>query len=238
MNEKLNPAKSESWEMFNRISPRYDFLNRLLSLGLDRVWRKQFTKLLPYRSNLKILDLATGTGDVLLTMVKENSLIQKAYGIDLAQKMLEIGRKKIEKQGLAEKIELHHADAQHIPFPENTFDVVTMAFGIRNMPSTPDVLKEIYRVLQSGGESLILEFSLPTNRFLRFLHLFYLRTIVPVIGGIFSGNREAYRYLNQTIEAYPYGKKFCQLLSQQGFIQIKAKLLTFGIATMYQAQKA
>jgi demethylmenaquinone methyltransferase/2-methoxy-6-polyprenyl-1,4-benzoquinol methylase len=174
MSEKLVLPKSESWRMFDNISPRYDYLNRLLSFGLDHHWRKTLSKCLPNREDMHILDLATGTGDVLISLFQKNLNIESGVGLDMSEKMMEQGQKKIEEAGLATKIKLMRADASQIPFPDETFDLVTIAFGIRNMESPETVLTEIHRVLKPGGRTLILEFSLPKNAFLRFLSLFYL----------------------------------------------------------------
>ena len=231
------PSKSESWRMFDIISPRYDFLNHFLSFGLDRRWRKKLVNCLPAKTNQRLLDLATGTADTILTFFKGTSKISSAVGIDLADKMLEIGRLQVEKKGLQDKITLNHADANQIPFEAQSFDVVSMTFGIRNVIDPVIVLKEINRVLKTAGRVLILEFSLPANPIIRIKHLFYLRYVVPLAGWIFSGNYHAYRYLNLTIEEFPYGEKFCQLMTQAGFRSVKAHPLFFGVATIYQGDK-
>lgn len=256
-NEHLVLSKSDSWRMFDAISPRYDFLNHLLSLGLDVSWRRQLARFLPAGTGrdpfdlaqdasksvlskveaLSLLDVATGTADVLLTLVKGNPHIEEAVGIDLAEKMLSIGREKIARASLADKITLSHGDANHIPFEADRFDVVTIAFGIRNVEDHNRVLREMHRVLKKEGRALVLEFSLPGNAALRALHLFYLRTLVPLIGGIFSGHYRAYRYLNQTIETFPYGDDFCALMEFCGFKNVKAAPLMGGIATIYVGEK-
>ena len=229
-------SKSESWKMFDEISPRYDLLNHLLSFGLDILWRKKLGTFLPKGTELNVLDLATGTGDVLITLA-QNKNIKKGYGIDLADKMLEIGRTKIKHLDLNNKLVLQHGDANQIPFENNKFDVITMAFGIRNTPDPKAVLTEMHRVLNDGGRVLILEFSLPNNKFIRGVHLFYLRNIVPLVGALFSGHYQAYRYLNQTIETFPYGENFCQLMHSAGLKNITAHPLMFGAASIYQGDK-
>jgi len=230
-------SKSDSWRMFDDISPRYDLLNHLLSFGLDIHWRKQLAKFLAGRDGQKVLDLATGTADVLLSLFARSKNIQSGCGIDLAGKMMAIGRKKISQRGLEPHITLQHGDANHIPFDENTFDAATMAFGIRNMENPTRVLCEMHRVLNTGGRALILEFSLPQNALVRYVHLFYLRYIVPSVGTLFSGHAEAYRYLNKTIETFPYGNDFCALMTQAGFENVAAHPLLFGIATIYAGEK-
>jgi len=237
MNENLILAKSNSWKMFDAIAPRYDLLNHLLSFGLDIIWRKELARFLTDRKGQKVLDLATGTADVLLALFKNTSKVQSAFGIDLADKMLEVGRKKIQREKLEYCITLEHGDARQIPFDENTFDAATIAFGIRNMDDHIRVLKQMHRVLNKGGRALVLEFSLPENKILRNLHLFYLRNVVPFVGAVFAGHYKAYRYLNQTIETFPYGDDFCALMTQAGFQNVKANPLLFGIATIYQGDK-
>jgi len=229
--------KSNSWRMFDEISPKYDFLNHLLSFGLDIHWRNQIAKYLPKRKDLKILDLATGTADLLLTLFKKNKNVQTGCGLDLADKMMDIGRAKITKKGLDNWIILKHGDAHKTPFDEESYDAVTIAFGIRNMDNPKQVLREMYRVCNSRGRALVLEFSLPENRVLRNIHVFYLRHLVPLIGAAFSKNYQAYKYLNQTIETFPYGEDFCVLLKKAGFINVKAFPLLFGIATIYCGDK-
>ena len=223
--------------MFDCISPHYDFLNRFLSLGFDIAWRREIKKYLPPGPLQKILDLATGTADVLLTLVKDNPKVVEAYGIDLAEEMLAIGRKKVTLAGLAERVHLERGDAQKIPYQDDHFDVVTIAFGIRNVPNAILALQEMFRVLKKGGRALVLEFSLPKIFFVRMFYLFYLKIFIPVVGGMISGNFKAYFYLNQTVEKFPYGKQFCRMMEQVGLENTEAYPLLFGIATIYQGDK-
>lgn len=225
--------------MFDEISPRYDLLNRLLSFGLDVFWRRQLVRFLPVRTgrDLSLLDLATGTADVPLTLVRRSKNIEYAVGIDLADKMLAIGREKVTRAKLEDKILLSRGDASHIAFNADVFNVVTMAFGIRNVENPLQVLREMHRALKPQGRALILEFSLPENSTLRALHLFYLRTVVPTIGGLISGHGEAYRYLNQTIERFPCGAAFCAIMADAGFHNVTAHPLLGGIATIYRGDK-
>ena len=229
--------KAVSWQVFDSISSRYDLLNHLLSFGLDFRWRKRLKDFLPSQDNQLLLDVACGTGDVLIVLVQENPRIAKAYGIDLAKKMLGYAQRKVERKGLQGKIQLRHGDAQEIPFPEKTFDTVTIAFGIRNIENPIFVLKEMYRVLKNKGKVLILEFSLPENFLLRTGHLIYLKTIVPLLGGMISGHFKAYRYLNQTIERFPYGEQFRRMMEQVGFHRVQAHPLAGGIACIYEGEK-
>lgn len=229
--------KSDSWQMFNSIAGRYDFLNRLLSLGQDVRWRQALRKFLPETDKQSLLDLATGTADVLIVLAKDNPRITRAVGVDPAVKMLEIGRKKIQDAGLDDRLILQEGDAQALPFLESSFDCVTISFGIRNVPDLRLGLMEMYRVTKKGGRVLILEFSKPANPVLKAGHWLYLQTVVPLIGFVFSGNFKAYSYLNQTIQSFPYGDQFCKILKQMGFIHIEAHPLMGGAATIYVGQK-
>jgi len=230
-------SKENSWRMFNEISPKYDLLNHILSFGMDIVWRKRLSTFLPSQSGQKILDLATGTADVLLSFFKHSSQVATGCGIDLAEKMLDIGRQKVIHAKLEKHIQLQTGDATHIPFDNNTFDAVSIAFGIRNVESPSTVLTEMHRVLKTGGRALILEFSLPTNIFMKTIHLMYLRYGIPFIGYLLSGHYHAYKYLNRTIETFPYGNQFCDLMNKAGFQHVKANKLLFGVATIYQGDK-
>lgn len=223
--------------MFDEISPKYDFLNRFLSFGLDTSWRQRLAAFLPTRPGLKILDLATGTADVLLALFKNNPNVQAGFGIDLAEKMLDRGRRKIVSHKLEYRVTLSSGDVHAVPFNENTFDAVTIAFGIRNVEDPSKVLCEMRRVLRPGGRALVLEFSLPRNRLLRTGHLLYLRHVVPFVGAVFAGHYRAYRYLNQTIEKFPSGEDFCRLMRQAGFSHVAANPLLGGVASIYQGDK-
>ena len=224
--------------MFDRIAPRYDLLNRLLSFRQDVSWRKKLARQLPTDRPLTVLDLATGTADVILTINQENHGLEVAVGLDMAQEMLKLGREKISREITRPSIYLIPADAMTIPFRSESFEVITIAFGIRNVLNVPRALQEMYRLLKPGGRVLILEFSLPGNHLWRYLYLFYFRHILPIIGRLISGDGRAYSYLNQTVETFPYGEQFCQLLSQAGFCDVRQIVLSAGIATIYQGDKS
>ena len=234
---KEQPSRRDVWKMFDRIAPRYDLLNRLLSLGIDAAWRKRMIRCLPAREEMKLLDLATGTADQAITLVRGCNRIESAVGLDMAEKMIEIGREKIARLGLAEIISLATGDAGNIPKPENFCDTVTISFGIRNVVDVPKSLREMLRVLRPGGRALILEFSTPPGRAFKAVYLFYLRHILPNLGAMISGDSSAYRYLNQTIETFPSGESFCVLMRDAGFSDVKRMPLSFGIATIYQGDK-
>ena len=223
--------------MFDRIAPRYDLLNRLLSFRQDVSWRKKLARQLPANGQLTILDLATGTADILLTLNQEKQGLKLAVGLDMAQEMLKLGREKIRRETSRAPMYLIPADAMTIPFRSGTFEVITIAFGIRNVLNVPRALQEMHRLLKPGGRVLILEFSLPARRLWRSLYLFYFRHILPLIGGLISGDGRAYSYLNQTVETFPYGEQFCQLLMEAGFCDVRQTVLSAGIATIYQGDK-
>ena len=220
--------------MFDRIAHRYDFLNRVLSMGIDVSWRKKMANSLPPRPNLRLLDLATGTADVPLTLCEQNSDIIEFIGSDLSEGMLEYGRQKVSKASKEGLICLKTGDAMQIEEPDQSFDAVSISFGIRNVPDVSQTLKEMYRVLKSDSCALILEFSTPTLPGFQQGYLFYLRHVLPRIGQTLSGDSYAYRYLNQTIETFPYGQNFCDLMIEVGFQDVEAIPLSGGIATLYR----
>lgn len=236
MNQAIqDSSKKTSWQIFNRIAKSYDSVNRVLSFGLDIGWRKKVNALLPQKQGLHLLDLATGTADQAIMLCDINPNIEKAVGMDLSEEMLNVGRTKIGRFG--ERIVLQAGDACNIPSEENCFDAVTISFGIRNVPDVVQSMREMHRILNSGGKALVLEFSLPKNPIVRFGHLFYLRYVLPFVGGLISGDYQAYRYLNTSIEAFPYGEEFCDLFREAGFKTVHAHPVSFGIATIYEAIK-
>ncbi len=238
MPEQLVIPKHESWKMFDAISAKYDVLNRILSLGQDVRWRNLLKRHLPATSEQMLLDIATGTADVIITLVEDNPKVKMAFGVDMAREMLKIGQSKVDKKALTSKIVLQHGDAQALGFMDNTFDCVTIAFGIRNIPDLRQALLEMCRVSKKGGRVLILEFSLPANPILRAGHWMYLQWFVPAVGFLCSGNWKAYKYLNQTIESFPYGERFCKILKQFGFTNVHAYPLMGGVATIYAGDKS
>ncbi len=230
-------SRADVWKMFDRIASRYDFLNRLLSFRQDVRWRRKVTAFLPEFSALKLLDVATGTGDLLFSLQKNSPRVVSGVGIDLSEKMLEIGRAKLDSLPGRPPLSLQKGDATAIPFPAKSFHAVTIAFGIRNVTDVNLALREMFRVLCPGGRAIILEFSLPENFLVRAGYLFYFRNILPKIGGLVSGDAIAYRYLNETVESFPYGKRFCALMTDAGFQNVGFKSLTFGVASIYYGDK-
>ena len=235
--KKKQLPRTEIWRMFDRIAERYDLLNHLLSLGQDIRWRKKVARFLIEKDDQYILDLATGTGDQLFYMFKSSRRISHAVGTDLAIKMLEKGRIKINKKQLGDSIVLEKGDAEDIKYPDNTFDAVTISFGIRNVKNVEKSLSEMFRVLNPGGRVLILEFSIPPNILMRRVYLYYFRYMLPFIGSLISGDGYAYRYLNQTVEGFPHGVAFSEILKKSGFDNVSMHPLTFGIATIYYGDK-
>ncbi|MGB7978028.1 MAG: bifunctional demethylmenaquinone methyltransferase/2-methoxy-6-polyprenyl-1,4-benzoquinol methylase UbiE [Chlamydiales bacterium] len=226
-----NPSRENVWKMFDQLSATYDRVNRVVSFGQDLRWRKKLAAFLPPQKNLRILDLATGTGDQALALMQSGASIQSIIGIDLSTEMLEIAKRKIPA-----KMEFFRADAEKLPFKNMNFDAATFSFGIRNVTDPLRSLKEIYRVLKPKGRCLILEFSLPPKP-IRGFFLFYLRHILPRIGGLISRNRSAYRYLNQTIEHFPSGKEFCLLMKEAGFGRLREIPMNLGSVTLYVGEK-
>jgi len=234
--EKKQPSRDKVWQMFDRIALRYDLLNHLLSAGQDIRWRSKLRSHIQSSGDLRLLDIATGTGDQLFSLIKDPR-VTKAVGVDLAVEMLKIGRRKAQKRHLRDIVEFQEGDACNLPFSSDKFDLITISFGIRNVSALDKAISEMYRVLRRNGRALILEFSLPVNAVIKNLYLFYFRKILPQIGGMISGDSYAYHYLNETVENFPFGQEFCNLLEQARFINVKAVPLTFGVASVYIADK-
>jgi len=228
--------KEQVADMFNQIANRYDFLNHFLSGGIDKGWRKKAIRELESIQPKIILDVATGTADMPLMMMKSLSP-EKIIGIDISEGMLALGKQKIIKAGLQESIKLQTGDAEAISFPDAHFDGITVAFGVRNFQNLETGLAEMYRVLKPGGKLMILEFSRPKKGLFLPIYKCYLRFIAPRIGKIFSGNGEAYQYLNDSVNAFPEGDSFTRILEQTGYRKIESKTLNMGICTIYSGIK-
>jgi len=227
--------KQQVEEMFDHIAARYDLMNRLFSAGIDMKWRKKAIRSLQKENPQLILDIATGTADMAILACR---LLQpqKVTGIDLSTEMLEIGKKKVEKEGLTEKIQLLKGDGEAINFPDHSFDAVLAAFGVRNFENLENGLKEMYRVLKPGGKLAILEFSIPKPGF-RKLYNLYMGIVAPEVARWFRQNKEAYRYLNRSSNAFPDRQHFTSLLDRAGFFETQYKPLSFGICCLYSARK-
>tara|TARA_B100001989_G_scaffold250926_1_gene229016 strand:+ start:9029 stop:9760 length:732 start_codon:yes stop_codon:yes gene_type:complete len=226
----------KTWQMFDRIATTYDLLNHTLSGGIDIIWRKKLARMVPVDAK-DYLDLATGTGDQLIAVCRERPGIKKATGMDLSEGMLAIGREKIPGLALRQDISMVTGDAMDLPAEDNSFDAMTMSFGIRNVEDVPKALSDIHRVLRPGGKALIMEFAMPTNPVVRAGYSLYFRHILPTVGGWVSGDKSAYAYLNQSAEAFAQGEAFCTLMKEAGFGEVSFTPLTFGIANIYQGVK-
>lgn len=230
--------KEQVAQMFDQIAHRYDFLNRFLSAGIDVGWRKKAIKQLQEINPAKILDVATGTADVALLTYKMLPVKpQKIVGIDISGGMLELGRKKIAEQKLDQVIELQTGDSEAINFPDNTFDAVTVAFGVRNFANLEKGLSEMLRIVRPGGKVVILEFSKPVLPGVKSLYNLYTRIIAPQAGKIIAKNEAAYKYLNDSIQAFPEGKMFLEIMQKTGFSKCYKTPLSFGICTIYCGYK-
>ncbi len=229
-------AKKEMVQnMFNNIAPKYDLLNHLLSAGIDKGWRRKVCRALAAGHPETILDVATGTGDLAIELAKLPNT--RIIGIDIAEDMLKIGRKKIEKKGLTQRITLEPGDSENIRFADNTFDAITVAFGVRNYENLEKGLREMYRVLKPGKKTAILEFSKPAAFPMKNLYQFYFNHILPAIGRMVSKDPMAYTYLPESVARFPEKNAFLEVLKKTGFKNPTQKRLTFGIATLYVAEK-
>ena len=227
--------KQQVEQMFDNIAPKYDFLNHFLSLGIDKLWRKKAIRILSKYKSDYILDVATGTGDFAIAASKLKP--RKIVGFDLSEQMLNVGREKAKRLGLAEVIEFRKGDSEAMPFQDEQFDAITVAFGVRNFENLENGLKEFHRVIKKDGVIIILEFSKPRYFPMKQFYLFYFFRILPFIGRLISKDSSAYSYLPESVMAFPDDLKFLSILQRVGFSQNRQKRLTFGIATIYIAQK-
>ena len=242
MNKEVIPYKKEKLgkkeqvaKMFNNISPKYDLLNHLLSLGIDIQWRKKAIKLLRPIAPKKILDVATGTADFAIQSLELQP--DKVIGVDIADGMLEVGREKIRKRNLDRIITLENGDSENLRFEDNNFDAVIVAFGVRNFENLENGLMNMYRVLNAGGKVVILEFSKPSIFPFKQVYNFYFKSILPIIGNVISKDNSAYTYLPESVQAFPEGSKFLDILKKTGFNQTECIPLTFGICSIYTGIK-
>lgn len=227
--------KEQVAQMFDTISAKYDNLNRVISFGIDVKWRKKMLQMVAKTNPENILDIATGTGDLAILMAQTNA--KKIVGLDISAGMLAVGQTKIDAQKLSEKIEMVLADSEKIPYQDNHFDAVTVAFGIRNFEHLEIGLTEILRVLKPGGIFVILETSVPIKFPFKQGYKFYSKNILPIIGKLFSRDKVAYQYLSDSASIFPYGEQLNNILQKIGFIQVVHQPQTFGVATIYSASK-
>ena len=223
-------------KMFTSIAPRYDFLNRLLSVGQDKYWRQRAIDLLDPIGNERILDVATGTGDMVIEVAKRNLSVQ-IFGIDFSQRMLDLGRIKIARNGYNQAVSLQIGSGECLPFADESFDGVICAFGIRNFADVQLGLREFFRVLKPGGRVVVLEFSMPQNQFLKTAYEWYFNLILPKIGNIISGHSNAYSYLPESVANFPSQKKFIKWIEKIGFKKVSFSELTFGIVSIHRGYK-
>jgi demethylmenaquinone methyltransferase / 2-methoxy-6-polyprenyl-1,4-benzoquinol methylase len=236
-NKGSNTTKKEQVAaMFDDIAFKYDFLNRFLSAGIDITWRKKAIKQIASLQPKKILDVATGTADVAL-MASNLLQAEKIIGIDISDGMLAIGRQKVQKAGLSQIIELLNGDSETINFETNSFDAVTVAFGVRNFQNLEKGLSEIKRVLKPGGKLVVLEFSQPKMPGVKSMYNLYMQIIAPNVGKLFSKNRNAYKYLDESIKKFPEGKNFIKILDNLGYLNTYCKPLSLGICSIYCGTK-
>jgi len=227
--------KSQVAQMFNSIAGKYDFLNHFLSAGIDIYWRKQAVKIMGQNKPALLLDIATGTGDFAIEALQLNP--QKIIGVDISEGMLAVGQEKIKKKNLTGKIELQLGDSENLAFADNTFDGTMAAFGVRNFENLTQGLSEMYRVLKPGGRIVVLEFSKPQAFPFKQVYNFYFKQILPVFGKLISKDQSAYTYLPESVQAFPDGPDFINILKQVGFKNTQWHSLTFGISSIYTGLK-
>ncbi|MGB7843228.1 MAG: bifunctional demethylmenaquinone methyltransferase/2-methoxy-6-polyprenyl-1,4-benzoquinol methylase UbiE [Salinimicrobium sp.] len=242
MSKKITPYKDSNLnkkqqveKMFDTISDNYDGLNRVISFGIDVKWRKKLIKMVAQTNPDAVLDIATGTGDLAISLVDTGAT--EVIGLDLSEGMLSVGRKKIKEKNLQDKIQMVQGDSEDLPFENDHFDAITVAFGVRNFENLEKGLSEIHRVLKPGGIFAVLETSVPTNFPFKQGYHFYTKNLLPVIGKIFSKDKVAYAYLSESAAAFPHGEAFNNILRKTGFINVENKPQTFGVATIYTASK-
>jgi len=240
--EQIKPYKESSLgkkeqvaQMFDSISKNYDGLNRVISFGIDVKWRKKVVKIVGEKNPKQILDIATGTGDLAIMMAGLHP--DKVIGLDISAGMLEVGKEKIAKEDLSDVIEMMVGDSENMPFKENSFDAITVSFGVRNFANLNKGLQEIYRVLKPGGVLVILETSVPTKFPYKQGYQFHSKVILPLVGKLFSKDKVAYSYLSESANSFPFGMAFNNILLKNGFNTAVNKPVTFGVASIYTATK-
>ena len=231
------PKKEKIEQMFNDIAPSYDRLNHLMSLGIDNIWRKKALKEIVDGTQQQILDVACGTGDSTIAIAKAMEPGGRVTGIDISAGMMEPLMRKAAHEGVHDRIKLLQADALQMPFEADTFHRVTCAFGIRNFEDRKKGLAEFLRVLKPGGRAVILELGIPDKPFIKTLYDIYFRHILPLVGGLISGNRAAYRYLPESVYAFPRPETFCAMMERAGFHNVRHRNFTFGLCRLFIGEK-
>lgn len=228
--------KAQVANMFDKISENYDGLNRVITFGIDVKWRKKVVAMVKATQPKKILDIATGTGDLAI-MQSQEIPDAKIIGLDISAGMLEIGKQKINSLGLSNSIEMVLGDSENIPYEDNYFDAITVSYGVRNFENLNKGLTEIHRVLKPGGTFVILETSVPTKFPFKQGYLFHSKVILPFVGRLFSKDKKAYKYLSDSANSFPYGEKFKLILKSNGYVNVDDFIVTFGVSTIYKANK-
>ena len=229
--------KEQVEEMFDNIAPNYDKLNHIISFNLDRIWRRRVMRIVRRSKASKIMDIATGTGDLAIAIAKRIDGTH-ILGVDLSEEMLVVARRKVQKQGLEERIILEKGDAENLSMVEDgSIDAVTVAFGVRNFENLEQGLREIYRTLREGGKFVVLELSVPKNRLIRWFYAQYSHRILPSIGAMISKDKQAYVYLPESIDEFPEPERFADMLKDAGFKGVKRRKQSFGVAHIYEAVK-
>lgn len=229
------PKVDQIRRMFNRIAPKYDQLNRIISLGLDRSWRKRALHLLAPYAPQRVLDVATGTGDLAIEIIQTISSTKEVVGVDISEEMMRVGQEKVHQAGLDKKISFERQDCTAMTFEADSFDAATIAFGIRNFSDIPAATAELHRVLRSGGVLIIAELSVPTNPLLRLGYKLYAGQIIPLIGRLISKDRDAYTYLPKSIAAVPQRERMVEILRKAGFSEAFYESIFPGTCTIYVA---
>ncbi|SDG57949.1 bifunctional demethylmenaquinone methyltransferase/2-methoxy-6-polyprenyl-1,4-benzoquinol methylase UbiE [Psychroflexus sediminis] len=242
MSKNVKPYKDSELEkkkqveqMFDNISGNYDDLNRVISFGIDQKWRRKLIRMVKKTDPKYILDVATGTGDLAIAMADSDA--EKIIGLDISAGMLQVGKHKINAKNLDDRIEMVQADSENLPYPDHTFDAITVAFGVRNFENLEKGLSEIYRVLSPGGIFVVLETSVPTQFPFKQGYRLYSNYILPGIGRLFSKDKSAYQYLSESASVFPYGEEFNNILRKIGFTDVENHPQTFGVSTIYSASK-
>ncbi len=227
--------KEKVQEMFNGIAPKYDLLNHLLSMGIDKSWRRKAMRELEGGRRGTVLDIACGTGDFSIEALRHG--VERVVGADISENMLAVAREKAREKGLEDRLEFRYGDSENLDFEDGTFDAVTVAFGVRNFEHLERGLAEMCRVLRPGGKVVVLEFSTPERFPMKQLYRFYFKQILPRVGGLVSGDRKAYEYLPASVFAFPQGDRFLQIMRSCGYKNVAQRRLTFGIASLYTGEK-
>lgn len=230
------PKTEQVREMFDSIAPAYDFMNRAMTFGIDKLWRRRAVKMIAKHAPKRILDIATGTGDLAIRLAKSLKP-ESVVGVDLSEQMLAIGQEKVKKEGLAGVVSLSPADCMHLPFENEIFDCVTVAYGVRNFEHLQQGYEEMHRVLRSGGVLCVIELSTPTSPLVKPFYKAYTKWIIPAVGRLVSKDVRAYSYLPESIAAVPQGENMLALMKNAGFSQCSFTPLTFGTCTIYIAVK-